>query len=45
MTRKAVMELINQETSIKMPIRTVGNYLKRWGFTLPKCLKLGWLSM
>ncbi len=32
-TRKAVMELIEQEAGIKMPIRTVGEYLKRWGFT------------
>ena len=38
-TRKAVMELIEQETGIKMPIRTVGEYLKRWGFTPHKPLK------
>ena len=31
-TRKAVMELIEQETGVRMPIRTVGEYLKRWGF-------------
>jgi len=35
-TRKAVMELIEQETGIRMPIRTVGEYLKRWGFTPPE---------
>jgi len=38
-TRKAVMELIEQEAGIKMPIRTVGEYLKRWGFTPQKPAK------
>lgn len=38
-TRKAVMELIEQELAIKMPIRTVGEYLKRWGFTPQKPVK------
>lgn len=38
-TRKAVMELIKQETGIDMPIRTVGEYLKRWGFTPQKPMK------
>lgn len=38
-TRKAVMELIKQETGITMPIRTVGEYLKRWGFTPQKPVK------
>lgn len=38
-TRKAVMELIEQEFEIKMPIRTVGEYLKRWGFTPQKPAK------
>lgn len=32
-TRKAVAELISDQTGIEMPIRTVGLYLKRWGFT------------
>ncbi|WP_353375466.1 winged helix-turn-helix domain-containing protein [Microbulbifer sp. ANSA001] len=31
--RKAVMELIEPECGLKMPIRTVGDYLKRRGFT------------
>ncbi|WP_444902649.1 winged helix-turn-helix domain-containing protein [Microbulbifer sp. SSSA007] len=31
--RKAVMELIEPECDLKMPIRTVGDYLKRRGFT------------
>jgi len=38
-TRKAVMTLIEQETGIRMPIRTVGEYLKRWGFTPQKPVK------
>ena len=38
-TRKAVMELIEQETGIQMPVRTVGDYLKRWGFTPQKPVK------
>jgi len=38
-TRKAVMELIKQKTGIMMPIRTVGEYLKRWGFTPQKPVK------
>ena len=35
-TRKAVMELIKKEYAIDMPIRTVGEYLKRWGMTPQK---------
>jgi transposase len=38
-TRKAVMELIEQEFGIKMPVRTVGEYLKRWEFTPQKPAK------
>lgn len=38
-TRKAVMELIEQELGLRMPIRTVGEYLKRWGFTPQKPAK------
>lgn len=38
-SRKAVQELIKQKYGINMPIRTVGEYLKRWGFTLQKPLK------
>lgn len=38
-TRKAVMELIKQETGIDMPERTVGDYLKRWGMTPQKPVK------
>jgi transposase len=32
-TRKAVRDLIRQEYGIEMPVRTVGEYLKRWGYT------------
>ena len=38
-TRIAVQQLIKQLWSIDMPIRTVGDYLKRWGFTPQKPLK------
>src|SRR3984957_14426365 len=32
-SRRAVRDLINKEFGIKMPVRTVGEYLKRWGYT------------
>jgi transposase len=35
-TRQAVQELIHQHTGIRLPIRTVGEYLRRWGFTPQK---------
>jgi transposase len=35
-TRAAVMALIKQELAIELPVRTVGEYLKRWGFTPQK---------
>lgn len=35
-TRDAVRLLIRQEFALDMPIRTVGEYLKRWGFTPQK---------
>jgi transposase len=35
-TRLAVQALIDQQYGVKMPIRTVGEYLKRWGFTPQK---------
>ena len=34
--RTAVMELIDQRFKIKLPFRTVGTYLARWGFTPQK---------
>ena len=38
-TRLAVRTLIAQVNGVKMPIRTVGEYLKRWGMTPQKPLK------
>ena len=38
-TRRAVQQVIQQLWAIEMPIRTVGEYLKRWGFTPQKPLK------
>jgi transposase len=38
-TRKAVQQLVFEFWSIKMPIRTVGEYLMRWNFTPQKPLK------
>ena len=38
-TRGAVQQLIKQLWSIKMPIRTVGEYLSRWGFTPQRPLR------
>jgi transposase len=38
-TRQAVQELIKVRFGITMPVRTVGDYLKRWGFTPQKPLK------
>lgn len=38
-TRAAVQELIDHLFGIRMPIRSVGNYLKRWGFTPQKPVK------
>ncbi len=38
-TRRAVQELIEQETEVKLAIRTVGKYLSLWGFTPQKPLR------
>ena len=38
-TRQAVQELIKDRLGMVMPIRTVGEYLRRWGFTPQKPLK------
>src|SRR3954471_24864527 len=35
-SRGAVRELIHNEYGIWMPVRTVGEYLKRWGYTAKK---------
>jgi transposase len=41
-TRRAVQQLIKQMFLLTMPIRTVGEYLDRWGFTPQKPLKLAY---
>ena len=38
-TREAVQQLISARLEVKLPIRTVGDYLKRWGFTPQKPTK------
>lgn len=38
-TRQAVQEIIESACGLRMPIRTVGAYLQRWGFTPQKPLK------
>ena len=38
-TRAAVAQLIEARFGLKLPIRTMGEYLKRWGFTPQKPLK------
>lgn len=38
-SRAAVMQLIEQEFDIKLPVRSVGKYLTRWGFTPQKPIK------
>lgn len=38
-TQRAVIELIHHLWGLEMPRRTVGEYLKRWGFTPQKPLK------
>ena len=38
-TRRAVQALIAQQCQISIPIRTVGDYLKRWGYSPQKPLK------
>jgi transposase len=38
-SRSAVAQLIEQECSLKLSVRTVGKYLKRWGFTPQKPIK------
>ncbi|HET9233066.1 MAG TPA: IS630 family transposase, partial [Candidatus Eisenbacteria bacterium] len=35
-TRQAVRDLIHQQLGIRLPIRTVGEYLRRWGYTPQK---------
>ncbi|WP_409523339.1 IS630 family transposase [Nitrincola sp. MINF-07-Sa-05] len=41
-TRRAIAQLIKQLWGIDIPVRTMGDYLKRWGFTPQKPLKKAW---
>ena len=38
-TREAIRQLVQQQFGVVMPIRTIGEYLKRWGFTVRKPVK------
>lgn len=38
-TRAAIGELIRQRYGVRLPVRTIGHYLQRWGFTPQKPLK------
>lgn len=38
-TRSAIAQLVRQRYSVRLPVRTVGHYLKRWGFTPQKPVK------
>jgi len=38
-SRQAVRELLRVRLAIRMPIRTVGEYLRRWGFTPQKPIR------
>lgn len=40
-TRRAVRDLIRKEYGITMPLRTVGAYLRRWGYTPKKPRRQG----
>src|SRR4051795_4110893 len=35
-TRQAVRESIKQRVGVRLPIRTIGEYLRRWGYTPQK---------
>lgn len=38
-TRAAIGELIRARCGVRLPVRTIGHYLRRWGFTPQKPLK------
>jgi transposase len=38
-TRPAVLALVKQEFGIELPVRTMGEYLRRWGYTPQKPIK------
>uniref|UniRef100_E6PWQ5 Aconitate hydratase 2 (Citrate hydro-lyase 2) (Aconitase 2) n=1 Tax=mine drainage metagenome TaxID=410659 RepID=E6PWQ5_9ZZZZ len=39
------MLLIERECGIRLPVRSVGEYLKRWGFSVPRTLEKGMLYL
>ena len=41
-TREAVLVYIREHFGIDMPVRTVGEYLERWGFTPQKPIKVAY---
>lgn len=41
-TRQAIQELIARRYKIKMPMTTIADYLKRWGFTAQRPTKKAW---
>ena len=41
-TREAVMKYIEEQHGVRLPIRTVGEYLKRWGYTPQKPIKVAY---
>ena len=41
-TREAVMKYIEEHHGIRLPIRTVGEYLKRWGYTPQKPVRVAY---
>jgi transposase len=41
-SRASVMLLLKQEVDIDLPIRTMGEYLKRWGFTPQRPIKIAY---
>lgn len=38
-TRAAIAQLIQQKFGVALPVRTMGHYLRRWGFTAQKPIK------
>jgi len=41
-TRDAVRQLIVDKYGLKIAIRTIGEYLKRWGFTPQKPIRISY---
>ncbi len=41
-TRQAIQELIKRRYGLEMPLTTIADYLKRWGFTAQRPTKKAW---